>query len=216
MNLIMLGPPGAGKGTQAQRLTQTLNMVQLSTGDMLREAMANETEIGKQAKPIYDRGELVSDEIIVDLISERLDTLDRDQGFILDGVPRNAAQADAVDKMLSEKGLTLDFVIELDVDDDQLVARVTGRYTCAKCGTGYHDTFQKPAVDGVCDTCGGTEFKRRSDDNEDALRARLAVYHEKTAPLRAYYGDKGILHKIDGMAAVEAVSGALDDILGAS
>ena len=206
MNLILLGPPGAGKGTQAQRLTEKRGYVQLSTGDMLREAIAKGTDVGRRAKSVMEAGKLVSDEIIVDLISERLDSLGGDQPVILDGVPRNATQADAVDHMLQAKGRRLNAVVEIKVDDDRLVERVTGRFTCAKCGAGYHDTFGPPREAGVCDSCGGTEFKRRSDDNAEALRARLGVYYAQTAPLLDYYSNRGELLSVDGMAGVDEVT----------
>ena len=213
MNLILLGPPGAGKGTQAQRLMEKRGYVQLSTGDMLRAAIANGTDVGRRAKSVMDAGELVSDEIIVELISERLDSLGADQAFILDGVPRNAAQAGAVDRMLEAKGRRLGAVVELKLDDELLVERVTGRFTCANCGAGYHDTFKLPRAEGVCDACGGTEFKRRSDDNEDAMRARLGVYHSQTAPLLDYYRNRGELLSVDGMAEVDEVARQIDEAL---
>ena len=213
MNLILLGPPGAGKGTQAQRLTEKRGYVQLSTGDMLREAIAKGTDVGRRAKSAIEAGKLVPDEIIVDLISERLDSLGDDQPFILDGVPRNATQADAVDHMLQAKGRRLNAVVELKVDDDRLVERVTGRFTCAKCGAGYHDTFRPPRETGVCNFCGGTEFKRRSDDNEEALRARLGVYHAQTAPLLDYYSNRGELLSVDGMAGVDEVTRQIETAL---
>ncbi len=213
MNLILLGPPGAGKGTQAQRLVEARGMVQLSTGDMLREAMTTGTEVGRRAKPIYDAGELVPDEIVVDLISERLESLAPCQGFILDGVPRNAAQADAVDRMLRQKKLALDIVIELQVDDDFLVERVTGRFTCARCGAGYHERFRRPKVEGVCDACGSTEFERRSDDNEEVMRARLEVYHDQTEPLRDYYRTAGTLRTVNGRADPDEVARQIELML---
>lgn len=206
MNLILLGPPGAGKGTQAQRLQESHGLVQLSTGDMLRAAAAAGTAVGKRAKALMDAGNLVPDEVIAELIGDRLDELDAGQGFILDGVPRTAAQADAIDAMLTQKGRRLDRVIELKVDDDLLVERVTGRFTCANCGQGYHDKFKRPRDEGKCDVCGGTEFERRSDDNEDAMRARLKVYYDQTVPLLDYYRARGKLHSVDGMADMEDVA----------
>ncbi len=185
MNLILLGPPGAGKGTQAKLLEERRGLKQLSTGDMLRAAAAAGTAYGKQAKTVMDRGELVSDDIVVAIIAERLAAPDVKKGFILDGFPRNTAQAEALDAMLKSKGLKLDRVIEMKVDDDALVERISGRYTCAKCGKGYHDTFEKPKKPGVCDVCGSTEFIRRADDNEKTVRDRLDIYNRQTAPLVA-------------------------------
>lgn len=214
MNLIMLGPPGAGKGTQAQLLERGRGYVQLSTGDMLRAAVAAGTEVGKRAKKVMDAGQLVSDEIILDLISERIDQLQPGQAFILDGVPRNASQADAIDGLLKGKGRKLGAVIELKVDDELLIKRVTGRYTCAKCGTGYNDHFKHPRVAGVCDECGSKDFKRRSDDNEPAMRERLKVYHGQTAPLIDYYRGQGILRTVDGMAEMDEVTRQIEAVLG--
>lgn len=214
MRLILLGPPGAGKGTQAQRLADSAGIVQLSTGDMLRAAVAAGTEIGKQAKAVMEAGELVSDEIVVGIISDRIDEPDCANGFILDGFPRTVAQAEALDTMLSEKGLKLDAVVEMQVDDGVLVDRVSGRYTCAKCGAGYHDRNLQPKVDGVCDRCGSTEFSRRADDNAETVSARLAAYHEQTAPLLPYYEARGVLKSIDGMAAIDSVTEQLKQALG--
>ena len=213
MRLILLGPPGAGKGTQAQRLEDSRKIVQLSTGDMLRAAVAAGSEIGRQAEAVMKRGDLVSDEIVVGIISDRIDEPDCANGFILDGFPRTVAQAEALDAMLQQKGLKLDRVVEMQVDDEALVGRITGRYTCAACGAGYHDHNLKPKQDGVCDRCGGTEFKRRADDNEEAVRTRLGAYHEQTAPLLPYYRGKGILKSIDGMADIDEVTGQLEAAL---
>ncbi len=213
MNIILLGPPGAGKGTQAKRIEEARGMVQLSTGDMLRAAVAAGTEIGKKAKEVMERGELVSDDIVIGIISERIDAPDCANGFILDGFPRTVAQAEALDKLLAEKGKTLDAVIEMKVDDDKLVERITGRFTCAKCGEGYHDKFKLPAKEGVCDKCGSTEFTRRADDNEETVRARLAAYHEQTAPLIDYYGKTGKLRSIDGMASIDDVTRQISEVL---
>lgn len=213
MNLILLGPPGAGKGTQAKLLEEKRGLKQLSTGDMLRGAVAQGTEMGKKAKAVMDRGDLVSDDIVVSIIAERLDKPDVKKGFILDGFPRNQAQAEALDRMLTEKGLKLDAVIEMKVDDEELVKRIAGRYTCAKCGKGYHDTFEKPKKPGICDVCGSTEFVRRADDNEKTVRDRLHVYNKQTAPLVDYYGRTGVLHTVNGMADITQVTRQIEDVL---
>lgn len=213
MNLILLGPPGAGKGTQAKLLEEKRGLKQLSTGDMLRGAVAQGTEMGKKAKAVMDRGDLVSDDIVVSIIAERLDKPDVKKGFILDGFPRNQAQAEALDRMLTEKGLRLDAVIEMKVDDEELVKRIAGRYTCAKCGKGYHDTFEKPKKPGICDVCGSTEFVRRADDNEKTVRDRLQVYNKQTAPLVDYYGRTGVLHTVNGMADITQVTRQIEDVL---
>jgi adenylate kinase len=214
VNLILLGPPGAGKGTQAKLLEDKKGFKQLSTGDMLRGAVAAGTEMGRKAKEVMDKGQLVSDDIVISIISERLDKPDVKKGFILDGFPRNTAQAEALDRMLEEKGLKLDAVIEMKVDDEELVKRIAGRYTCAKCGKGYHDVFEKPKVAGVCDVCGSTEFVRRADDNEKTVRDRLVVYNKQTAPLVDYYGRTGVLHKVNGMADIGVVTRQIEDVLG--
>ncbi len=213
MILILLGAPGAGKGTQAQRLQDTRGLVQLSTGDMLRAAVAAGTEIGLQAKAVMERGELVSDDIMTGIISDRLDQPDCKNGVILDGFPRTEAQAEALDKMLAEKKLSLNAVIEMKTDDAVLVERITGRYTCANCGAGYHDSFLKPAKEGVCDKCGGSEFSRRSDDNAETVTSRLKAYHAQTAPLLPYYRDKGILKQVDGMAEIDEVTRQIEALL---
>ena len=213
MNIILLGPPGAGKGTQARILMDTRGMVQLSTGDMLRAAVKAGTEVGKRAKAVMDAGELVSDEIVIGIVSDRLDEPDIASGVIFDGFPRTAAQAKALDELLAEKGMQLDGVISMDVDDDLLVDRVSGRFTCAGCGEGYHDRHKLPAVEGVCDNCGSTEFKRRPDDNAETVRARLTAYHGETAPLIDYYDEAGKLHKIDGMAEIGEVTEAIESVL---
>ncbi len=215
MNLILLGPPGAGKGTQAKRIEEARGLVQLSTGDMLRAAVAAGTDVGNKAKAVMEAGELVSDDIVIGIISERIDEPDCENGFILDGFPRTVAQAEALDKLLAEKDKTLDIVIEMQVEDDPLVGRITGRFTCAKCGEGYHDEFKKPARDGICDKCGGTEMTRRADDNEETVRSRLAAYHEQTAPLIDYYGKKGVLKSIDGMKAIDEVTSQISAVLDA-
>jgi adenylate kinase len=214
VNLILLGPPGAGKGTQAKLLEDKKGFKQLSTGDMLRGAVAAGTEMGRKAKEVMDKGQLVSDDIVISIISERLDKPDVKKGFILDGFPRNTAQAEALDRMLEDKGLKLDAVIEMKVDDEELVKRIAGRYTCAKCGKGYHDVFEKPKVAGVCDVCGSTEFVRRADDNEKTVRDRLVVYNKQTAPLVDYYGRTGVLHKVNGMADIGVVTRQIEDVLG--
>jgi adenylate kinase len=215
VNIILLGPPGAGKGTQAKRLEERRGLVQLSTGDMLRAAVEAKTPYGLKAKAVMERGDLVSDDIVVAIIAERLDEPDVKQGFILDGFPRNTAQAQALDAMLAGKKLTLDAVIELAADDEALIERITGRYTCATCGKGYHDRFEKPKTAGVCDICCGTGFTRRADDNEETVRSRLGVYHQQTAPLTAYYGTKGKLRTVDGMADIDDVTRQLEEVLAA-
>lgn len=213
MRLILLGPPGAGKGTQSQRLVEKLGIPQLSTGDMLRDAVKAGTDVGLRAKAVMDAGKLVSDEIVNAIVSERIDQPDAANGFILDGYPRTLVQADAVEQMLSDKGFELDCVIELEVDDNVLVERISGRYTCAKCGTGYHDTNKQPKVPGVCDKCGSTEFKRRPDDNAETVRTRLEAYYKQTSPLIGYYYAKGKLKKVDGMADFEEVTRSIEKIL---
>ena len=213
MNIILLGPPGAGKGTQAKLIEDKHGMKQLSTGDMLRAAAAAGTDTGKRAKAIMDRGELVPDEVVVSIISDRLGAADVAKGFILDGFPRNTAQAEALDAMLTRKGLKLDAVIEMKVDDEALIQRITGRYTCAKCGKGYHDIFEKPKKPGVCDVCGSTQFTRRADDNEKTVRDRLGIYNRETAPLAAYYGARGNLKTIDGMAEIGNVTRQIEGVL---
>ncbi len=205
MNLILLGPPGAGKGTQAQRIEKSHGLVQLSTGDMLRDAVVSQTEIGRQAGRLMDAGKLVPDTIMIEMISERIGHADCARGFILDGFPRTTLQAEVLDEMLGEKGMKLDHVIEISVTDEALVERITGRFTCAKCGAGYHDTFHSPAAEGVCDDCGGTEFSRRSDDNVETVRTRLQAYHAQTAPILPYYRGKNRLRQVDGMASIDEV-----------
>ena len=216
MNLILLGPPGAGKGTQAQRIQDRHGAVQLSTGDMLRAAVAAGTEIGKQAKSIMEAGKLVPDDVMVRLIAERISQPDTRRGFILDGFPRTIAQAEALDKMLESKGLKLDAVIEMKVNDEVLTRRITGRYSCAKCGTVYHDETTKPRTAGVCDKCGSTEFTRRKDDNAETVKARLEAYHAQTAPLLPYYRTRGVLKSVDGMAPIDAVADQLESLLKAA
>ena len=209
MILILLGPPGCGKGTQAKRLEDPVEIVQLSTGEMLRAAVASGSDMGQHAAKVMEAGKLMPDEIMVEIISDRIDQPDCRNGFILDGFPRTAPQALALDQLLDQKSLSLDKVIELKVDDDAMVERITGRYSCANCGTGYHDKFQQPKLIGVCDSCGSSEFSRRSDDNEETVRSRLVAYHAQTAEIVPYYKKKGILTEIDGMQAIEDVTFAI-------
>jgi len=213
MRLILLGPPGAGKGTQAQRIVETHGIPQLSTGDMLRAAVAAETEVGKRAKAVMDAGKLVSDDIVIAIVAERIDQPDCAKGFILDGFPRTLVQADATESMLKAKGIELASVIEIKVDDAVLADRVAGRYTCANCGTGYHDTNLKPKVEGVCDKCGSTHFKRRPDDTAETVRTRMSAYYKETAPLLGYYYAKGKLHSVDGMSEIDTVTADIEAIL---
>jgi adenylate kinase len=213
MNLILLGPPGAGKGTQAKILEEHHGFKQLSTGDMLRAAKNAGTEIGLRAKAVMDRGDLVSDEIVIGIVSDRLDAPDVAKGVVFDGFPRTPAQADALDRLLVSKGQKLNAVIEMKVDDEALVKRIVGRFTCAKCGKGYHEAFAKPKKAGICDVCGSTEFTRRADDNEKTVRDRLHIYNTQTAPLVAYYRSKGNLHVIDGMADIADVTRAVKTVL---
>jgi adenylate kinase len=214
MNIILLGPPGAGKGTQAARLVDERGMVQLSTGDMLRAAVKAGTPVGLQAKAVMDAGELVSDAIVSALIGERLDQ-GVERGAIFDGYPRTAAQAEALDLLLSERGQQLDYVIELEVDEAALIERIVGRYTCANCGTGYHDRFKQPVVEGTCDACGSTEFKRRPDDNAETVSTRMAEYRAKTAPILPFYEARDLVRRVDGMADMKVVGAQIASILGA-
>jgi adenylate kinase len=206
MRLVLLGPPGAGKGTQAQWLQVTYGIPQLSTGEMLREAVAADTAIGREAKTVMDAGRLVSDDIINRIVAERIDQPDCRPGFVLDGFPRTLPQAEALDRMLAERQQRLDAVLEIRVDGEALVERISGRFACARCGAGYHDSFKRPAVEGVCDVCGSTEFVRRKDDNAETVRARLAAYHEQTAPLLPFYEARGLVRAVDGMQPIEAVT----------
>jgi len=213
MNIILLGPPGAGKGTQATRLVDSRGMVQLSTGDMLRAAVKAGTPIGLKAKAVMEAGELVSDEIVSGIIGEALDALAPETGVIFDGYPRTEAQAHSLDGILADRNRTLDHVIELEVDEDALVERITGRFTCATCGEGYHDSFKQPKVEGECDKCHGHEFKRRPDDNEETVRTRMAEYRAKTAPILPIYEARGIVSRVDGMADMDEVTVAIAAIL---
>lgn len=213
MNIILLGPPGAGKGTQAASLVHDRGMVQLSTGDMLREAVKAGTPIGLEAKAVMEAGELVSDSIVNRLIDEKLDQLGERQGVIFDGYPRTHAQAVSLDELLARHDRKLDYVVELDVDEDALVDRITGRFTCAKCGAGYHDRYKLPKIPTVCDVCGSTEFKRRPDDNEQAVRTRMAEYRAKTAPILPFYEAKGLVRRVDGMAPIPEVGAAIARVL---
>ena len=213
MDIILLGPPGAGKGTQAQRLVEHHGMRQLSTGDMLRETRKADTELGRKVADIMDTGGLVSDEIVSAMIDAKLADMGPDVGAIFDGYPRTAAQADQLDDILAKHGRKLDHVIELHVNEDALVERITGRYTCTNCGEGYHDVFKQPAEAGVCDKCGSTEFKRRPDDNEETVRKRMQEYRGKTAPILPGYEERGIVSRVDGMASIEDVTSAIDAVL---
>lgn len=213
MDIILLGPPGAGKGTQAQRLVEHHGMMQLSTGDMLRETRKADTELGRKVADIMDSGGLVSDDIVSAMIDAKLEDMGPEVGAIFDGYPRTAAQAEQLDEILAKHGRSLDHVIELEVDEDALVERITGRFSCANCGAGYHDTFKQPQVEGVCDECGATEFKRRPDDNEETVRHRMSVYRNETAPILPGYEKRGIVKRIDGMGAIGDVTHAIDTIL---
>ncbi len=214
MNIILLGPPGAGKGTQSAGLVERHGMKQLSTGDMLRAAVKAQTPVGIKAKEVMDRGELVSDEIVSALIDAELEAMGAETGAIFDGYPRTAAQADSLDEILSKHGRSLDHVIELGVDEDALVQRITGRFSCANCGALYHDTANPTSKEGVCDNCGSTEFKRRPDDNEETVRKRMQEYRAKTAPILPGYEARSIVTRVDGMAAIDEVAAAIDTILG--
>ena len=213
MDIILLGPPGAGKGTQAQRLVEHHGMLQLSTGDMLRETRKADTELGHKVADIMDSGGLVSDEIVSAMMDAKLADMGPEMGAIFDGYPRTAAQAEQLDDILAKHNRQLDHVIELEVNEDALVERITGRYTCANCGAGYHDVFKQPATPGVCDKCGSTEFKRRPDDNEETVRKRMQEYRGKTAPILPGYEQRGIVSRVDGMASIEDVTHAIDAIL---
>ena len=214
MNLIFLGPPGAGKGTQAKRIAMSEGLVQLSTGDMLRAAVAAGTEVGLKAKAVMAAGELVSDEIVVGIIADRITEPDCASGFLLDGFPRTIAQAEALDAVLNERDLKIDHVVEMRVDDGMLIGRISGRFSCTACGAAYHDEFNRPKTEGVCDICGETEFNRRGDDNAEAVAVRLEAYHAQTAPLLPYYRDRGALRSVDGMAEIDEVTRQIEAVLG--
>lgn len=216
MILILLGPPGAGKGTQAFRLVDTKGLFQLSTGDMLRTAVASRSPAGLEAKAAMDAGQLVSDDIVVRIIGQRIAEGEGESGYILDGFPRNLAQAEALDAMLAEQDLNVDLVVELDVDDAAMSQRIAGRYNCAECNQGYHDSFKPPRVKGICDVCGSERFVRRPDDNEETVQARLAAYHEQTAPLAKYYARRGVLRHVDGMAEIDEVWRQIEAVLKAA
>lgn len=213
MNLILLGPPGAGKGTQASRLEEAHGLKHLSTGDMLRAAVASGSPLGQQAKAVMEAGQLMPDEIIIRMIADRIEEPDCKNGFVLDGFPRTVPQAEALDSMLAEKGGRVDLVIEIAVDEAALVERIAGRFSCARCGAGYHDRFRRPKVEGVCDVCGSTEFTRRKDDTEETVRARLEAYRDQTAPILPYYEAKGLLRRVDGMADVDEVTRQIEEAL---
>ncbi len=213
MNIVLFGPPGAGKGTQAKRIEARYGLIQLSTGDMLRAAVAADSALGREAKAIMEAGQLVPDELMIKMIGERIDQPDCAKGFILDGFPRTLEQARALDRLLEEKGLKLDRVVEMRADEEELVHRIAGRFTCAACGAGYHDSFQKPAKDGVCDACGSTQFTRRADDNEETVRKRLVAYRAQTEPILPYYADQGILAPVDGMAEIDEVTRQIETVL---
>jgi len=214
VNVILLGPPGAGKGTQAKRLEDKYGLTQLSTGDMLRAERKSGSELGRKVQAIMDAGKLVSDDVIIELIARRIDQLKGGKGFILDGFPRTVPQAEALDRMLAEKGLRLDAVIEMTVDEAALIDRIAGRFSCAKCGASYHDRFNRPRTEGVCDACGSSEFVRRADDRPEAVKTRLEAYRQQTAPILPYYRGKGVLRSVDGMAEIEEVGRQIETILG--
>jgi adenylate kinase len=215
VRLVLLGPPGAGKGTQAAHLRDEYGIAHLSTGDMLREAVAAGTDVGRQAEAVMAAGGLVPDDLMIKLVEDRIQAPDCERGFVLDGFPRTAAQAEALDRLLAARDASLDGVIELRVDDEALVDRISGRFSCAKCGAGYHDRHKPTKVPGVCDVCGSTEFVRRPDDNAETVRARLQAYHAQTAPLLPYYRERSLLRTVDGMGSIEEVTRAIDRALGA-
>ena len=214
MNIILLGPPGAGKGTQAKRIEEAHGLVQLSTGDMLRAERASASELGRKVQAIMDAGHLVSDDIMIAMIEKRIGEAGAGKGFILDGFPRTVPQAEALDAMLARKGLRLDYVIELAVDDAALVDRISGRFSCAKCGASYHDRYTQPKAAGVCDVCGAKNFVRRADDKAETVKARLDAYNRQTAPILPYSRAKGILREVDGMAEIDEVTLQIEKVLG--
>ena len=216
MNIILLGPPGAGKGTQAKELERSRSLLQLSTGDMLREAITSGSDLGQEVKCIMESGSLVPDDIMIRMISARIEQSDGQNGFVLDGFPRTTAQAEELDVMLTKKDLKIDFVIELSIQPDVLTQRISGRYNCSNCGAGYHDKFQKPSKDGICDQCGSTEFTRRSDDNPETVKARLSAYEAQTAPLLPYYRKKNTLITVDAMAEITHVTSEIERVIGGS
>ena len=216
MNIILLGPPGAGKGTQAKELERRQSLLQLSTGDMLREAITSGSDLGIEVKSIMESGSLVPDDIMIRMISGRIEQSDDKSGFILDGFPRTTAQAEELDVMLTKKDLKIDFVIELLIQPDVLTQRISGRYNCSKCGAGYHDEFQKPSKAGICDQCGSTEFTRRSDDKPETITARLSAYEAQTAPLLPYYRKKKKLITVDAMAKITDVTSEIEKVIGSS
>src|SRR6266849_2087033 len=213
MNLILLGPPGAGKGTQAKRLQETHGLVQLATGDMVRAVIASGSELGQRVKAIYDAGRLVPDDVIIDMIAERIAAADRAGGFILDGFPRTVPQAEALDAMLTEHGRRLDHVILMEVDEATLIDRLSGRFSCGQCGASYHERYHRPRLEGVCDICGSTSFMCRADDRPEALATRFAAYRNQTAPILPYYRARGILRTVDGMADIDAVARQIEAVL---
>lgn len=212
-DLVLLGPPGAGKGTQARVLEERFGLVQLSTGDLLRGAVADGTEAGLQAKAVMERGDLVSDDIVIAILRDRLAEPDCASGVIFDGFPRTTVQAEALDALMAEAGREVSAAISLEVDDAAMVERISGRFTCADCGEGYHDSFKRPATAGTCDTCGGTTFKRRADDNAETVGQRLSAYHAQTAPLISHYDGAGVLRSVDAMQPIETVSQSLTAIV---
>ena len=211
--LILLGPPGAGKGTQARMLEEDFGLIQLSTGDLLRAAVAAGTDAGQRARAVMEAGQLVSDDIVLAILKDRMTAPDVARGVILDGFPRTDGQAAALDALLAAAGQSVTAAISLEVDDEAMVGRVAGRYTCAACGEGYHEEFKRPAVAGACDKCGGTAFKRRADDNAETVRERLKAYHAQTAPLITYYEGRGVLQRIDAMGPIAGIRAALSDIV---
>ena len=214
MNLILLGPPGAGKGTQAKRLEEKHGLVQLATGDMLRRAVASGSPLGRRVKAIMDAGALVPDDIIIDMIAERIAQPDAARGFILDGFPRTVPQAEALDRMLAERGRKLDHVILMEVDEPTLIDRISGRFSCAQCGASYHERYNRPKAEGECDLCGATDFVYRPDDRPEAIATRLAAYRNQTAPILPYYRNRGILRSVDGMAEIDDVTRQIETVIG--